>query len=294
MAEPTTLTKQALNRALLARQMLLSREGITPLPAIERLFGMQAQQPRPPFTGLWTRLEGFKRESLLELIHKRKVVRATMMRATIHLVSAKDYLAFRNSIQPALSGGMQTILKGRLSQADIEAVIAAGGRLFGEEPQTFGELRTALSKNFPEADERAMGYLIRTQIPLIMMPCDGDCGFGTDSKFALAAWWLGKAIHGEERTQDLILRYLAAFGPATVADAQAWSALPKLKPVFDALRSRLQVFRDERNRELFDVPNAPRPPENAPAPVRFLPAFDNIILAHWIALALLRMNIARA
>ena len=125
-----------------------------------------------------------------------------------------------------------------------------------------------------------MGYLIRTQIPLIMMPCDGDCGFGTDSKFALAAWWLGKAIDGEERTQDLILRYLAAFGPATVADAQAWSALPKLKPVFDALRSRLQVFRDERNRELFDVPNAPRPPEKAVAPVRFLPAFDNIILAH--------------
>ena len=150
MAEPTTLTKQALNRALLARQMLLSREGITPLPAIERLFGMQAQQPRPPFTGLWTRLERFRRESLLELIHKRKVVRATMMRATIHLVSAKDYLAFRNSIQPALSGGMQSILKGRLSQADIEAVIAAGGRLFGEEPQTFGELRTALLKNFPE------------------------------------------------------------------------------------------------------------------------------------------------
>ena len=80
--------------------------------------------------------------------------------------------------------------------------------------------------------------------------------------------------------QDLILRYLAAFGPATVADAQAWSALPKLKPVFDALRSRLQVFRDERNRELFDVPNAPRPREKAPPPVRFLPAFDNIILAH--------------
>jgi hypothetical protein len=110
-----------------------------------------------------------------------------------------------------------------------------------------------------------------------MAPDDSEYGFGPDAKFEA---WAGQPVPSNGNPQSLVLRYLAAFGPATAADAQTWSGFPKLKPVFDALRPKLRIFRDERNRELFDVPDAPRPPGEIPAPVRFLPAFDNLILSH--------------
>ena len=276
----SALTKKALNRALLARQMLLRKEELSPLRVVEQLLGLQAQQARPPFVGLWARLAKFSREDLLELIASRKIVRATAMRATLHLMSAKDYLQFRSSLQPALTAAMRSVMKSRKSEAEIDEIVAAAARCFAEQAQTFGDLRVALSQQFPDADERMMGYLARTQLPLVMVPEEAEFGFGTDSKFTLASGWLKKTVGTEERMEDLLLRYLATFGPATVADAQAWSGLPKLKPVFEALRPKLEVFRDERKRELFDVPGALLPPEDTPAPVRFLPGFDNVILAH--------------
>src|SRR5262245_29012442 len=132
-----------MNRALLARQMLLSRERIPIVRAIERLVGLQAQQPRPPFVGLWSRVEGFKRESLLSLVRDRKAVRATMMRGTLHLVSANDYVAFRSTLQPALTAGMRAILKNRMIGLDEEKVIAAAAKRFKQGPQTFDEARAA-------------------------------------------------------------------------------------------------------------------------------------------------------
>ncbi len=260
--------------------MLLRREVISPLDAVERLIGLQAQQARPPFVGLWTRLAGFERESLLDQIRKRKMVRVTTMRATLHLMSAKDYLQFRGSMQPALSAAMRSVVQSRKAAVDIEAIVAAAERCFAERPQTFSELRASLLQEFPDTDERAMGYLARTRLPLVMVPDDGEFGFGTDSKFAAASWYLKAPLQSEGHVEDLMLRYLAAFGPATVADAQSWSGLPKLKAVFDKMRPTLKTFRDERKRELFDVLKGPQPPEDTPAPVRFLPAFDNAILAH--------------
>jgi hypothetical protein len=279
-ATPITLTTRALNRALLARQMLLAREAISPVRAVEQLIGLQAQQPRPPFIGLWTRLAAFDRDALLQAIRNRKVVRVTMMRATLHLVSAKDYLRFRSSMQPALTAARESVLRSRASAVDMDAIVAEAERCFANAPQTFAELRANLAQKFPDVDERAMGYLARTHLPLVMVPEDQEYGYGADTKFASASWYLKAPLDTEDRTQDLMVRYLAAFGPATVADAQTWSGLPKLKPVFETLRPKLITFRDERKRELFDVPNAPRPGEDTAAPVRFLPGFDNVILSH--------------
>ena len=275
-----TLTPRALNRALLARQMLLAREKISPMAAIERLVGMQAQQPQPPFIGLWTRVEGFRREDLLRRLEDRGVVRATLMRATLHMMSARDYLALRTSLQPALSLAMHSILRDRLDGVNREAALAAARKCFEQRPQTFTELREALIGAFPKADERAMGYLVRTHLPLVVVPGEAEWGYGADAPFAGAEAWLGKPMKATESVQALVLRYLAAFGPATAADAQTWSGLPKLQEVFNSLRPKLQVFRDAKKRELFDLPGAPRPPEDASAAVRFLPGFDNLLLSH--------------
>jgi hypothetical protein len=167
----------------------------------------------------------------------------------------------------------------RNGPADQQAILNTAQRLFNERACTFAEIRDALSKEFPEVDERMMGYFARTSIPLVMAPDSSEFGFA-GSRFVAAESWLNRGVDAQLRIEDLVLRYLAAFGPASVTDAQTWSYLTKLAPVFEKLRHRLVVFRDERKRELFDLPKAPRPQEDTPVPVRFLPAFDNILLAH--------------
>ncbi|WP_422928704.1 winged helix DNA-binding domain-containing protein [Singulisphaera sp. PoT] len=275
-----TLSQKRLNRALLARQMLLEREDLPPLQVIERLVGMQAQQPQPPYVGLWTRLEGFTRPALSQLLHDRQVVRATTLRGTLHLMTAGDYLAFRGALQPGLSAGMRAILKERGEALDIPGLVAEARRHFDASPSTFTNLRAALVASFPDLDERAMGYAVRTHLPLVSVPDESAWGYRADTNFAVAEGWLGQAPSISERPHDLVLRYLAAFGPATAADVQTWSGLAGMKAVLEELRPQLQTFRDERNRELFDLPDAPLPPEDTPAPVRFLPGFDNVILSH--------------
>src|SRR5687768_4003177 len=147
-----TLSRRALNRALLARQMLLFREAIPAVAAVERLVGLQAQQARPPFVGLWSRIAGFEREELLSLIRRREVVRATLMRCTLHLMSRADYLAFRPALQPALTGAMRGILRERMNSFPLDAVLGEARRLYAERPRTFTELRTELVRAFPGAD----------------------------------------------------------------------------------------------------------------------------------------------
>lgn len=280
-----TLTTRQLNRALLARQMLLAREKATALEAVERLVGLQAQLARPPFGGLWTRLEGFRREDLLDLLRGRQVVRVTAMRGTLHLMTAADYVDLRCALQPGLSRGMQAILRDRTATFDLGAIQSAARAFFGGSPETFDAFRIHLKEKYPEGDERAMAYAVRTHLPLVQVPTEAAWGFPAAAAFALADEWLGKEIPGGEApahtlVRPLVRRYLAAFGPATPGDAQAWSGLSGLRPVFEELRSTLVTFRDERKRELFDLPEAPRPEEDTPAPVRFLPEFDNLVLGH--------------
>jgi hypothetical protein len=279
-SDETVLTTRALNRATLARQLLLARAPETPLRAIERLAGMQAQLPRPPFVGLWSRLERFRREDLTRLVLRRSALRATMMRGTLHLVSTRDYLRLRVAIQPALDRMGGSVLGARVRAFDLDAVVDEARAFFEEAPRTFEALRVHLARQHPGEDLRAMAYAIRLRLPLVLVPDDARWGHPGAANFAVAESWLGKPLATGTDLRPVVRRYLAAFGPATPADAQTWSGLGALKEVFEALRPELAVFQDERGRELFDLPDAPRPAEETPAPVRLLPEYDNLLLSH--------------
>lgn len=276
------LSLRALNRATLARQLLLERKKIALPKAIEQITGLQAQIPRPPFIGLWSRVDGFKREALLRLLQRREVVRATLMRGTIHLFTTRDYLAFRRTIQPALNAGIQSIAKNRPPGAETAALVAIGEESFGKGPQTFESFRAELERRKLKGDLRVCAGIVRMHVPLVMTPIDHPWGFTANSEFALASSWLGKAIPTGSSADALALRYLAAFGPATWNDFQTWSALPGpiCRAAFESLAPKLRAFQDERGRPLFDLPRAARPDEDAAAPVRLLPEYDNLLLAH--------------
>jgi len=274
------LSRAALNRALLARQMLLARVDATATEAVGRLVGLQAQQAQPPFVGLWTRLSGFRRDDLMRPIRERAIVRATFLRGTLHLVTADDFRAYRATLQPMLTAGMRAVLRGRAEALDVPALVGEARRVFRERPRTFTELRAALKDLFRSVDERAMGYAVRTHLPLAVVPDGSTWGYPPDPVFADAESWLGSPPSDESRPEALILRYLRAFGPAASSDVTAWSGLGGVLGLLDKLRPQLRVFRDARKRELFDLPDAPRPPGDTPSPVRFLAGFDNLILSH--------------
>jgi hypothetical protein len=275
------LTRLELNRATLARQMLLERADASPLKAVERLVGLQAQFAKAPFIALWSRLAGFRRADLARLFDDRKLVRATLMRATLHFMSAADYARFRMTLQPLLAAAVAG-LGDRAKGIDADRVIEASVKLFQRGPSDFEALREALAnkKEALEGDVRAMAYLVRTSVPLVQVPDGGAWSFAAGGTFALAESWLGGPVDPEARLADFALRYLKAFGPASVADAQTWSGLKSLKGTFDELRPKLTVFQDEGGRELFDIPDAPRPPADTPVPARFLPDFDGLLLGH--------------
>jgi len=278
MTARSTLSLRALNRATLARQLLLARERVPVLRAVERLAGLQAQLARPPFVGLWSRIEGFRREALGRLLERREAVRGTFFRHTIHLVSARDFAAFRATVQAALDRSSRSVLRG--VRADVAEVLAEARAFFVEEPRTFEALRAHLAERFPGDDPRQLAFAVRTWLPLVQVPSGGPWAFPAAAAFAVAESWLGEPLAAASAREALVLRYLAAFGPATAADAQTWSGVPDLRPAVEALRPRLRAFRDEDGRELLDLPRAPRPGEDAPAPVRFLPEYDNLMLGH--------------
>lgn len=274
------LTCRQLNRATLARQMLLAREEISAVEAVERLGGVQAQEAKPPFIGLWTRVAGFQREELHRALQERAVVRATLMRATLHLMSAGDFVAFRPALQPVMAQALR-VLGARGEGLDLDQVLPVARGLLGERPLTFEELRPLLVEAFPQVNDRALGYAVRTHLPLVMVPTQDRWGFPAAAQFTLAESWLDAPLSDDPgATEALVLRYLAAFGPVTATDVQTWSGLQGMKRVLDGLRPNLSVFKDERGRELFDLPDAPRPHADTPAPPRFLPEFDNLVLSH--------------
>lgn len=265
------LSLRALNRATLARQLLIARTKITPAKAVAQLAGMQAQVPKPPFLGLWSRIEGFASEDLRKALARGEIVRGTLMRGTLHLATKKDFAVWRPALQPVLTAGQRAIVKE--NPIDVEKVIAEARAFFAGKPRTFEEVREHLMTRFPGSNDRLLGYTARMHVPLVMVPDDSPWSYPPNSAFALAET-------AEAALQDLALRYLGAFGPATPADFQAWSGLRGAAALFDELRPKLQTLRDERKRELFDLPGAAHPEEDTSAPVRFLPEFDNLLLAH--------------
>ena len=248
------------------------------------LVGMQAQLPNAPYVALWSRLEAFDHRELGELVAERRAVRVSLMRGTIHLVTARDCLALRPVLQPALERDVfpNSTYGGHRGWPDwtCEALLAAGRELVAERPLTNAQLRDALAGLWPDRDPAALAYAVRGLLPMVHVPPRGIWQRSGPIALTTVEAWLGRPVDASTTPDPMLLRYLAAYGPASVADAQAWSRLTGLREVFERLRGRLATFRDERGRELFDLPDAPRPDAETPAPPRFLPEYDNVLLAH--------------
>jgi hypothetical protein len=274
------LGRRALNRALLARQMLLDRAPLSALETIEHLIGLQAQSPSPPYFGLWSRLQDFRTDELADLLTSRRAVRIAMMRGTVHLVSASDCLALRAWMQPSLDRALRTTWGTALAGLDPAAVAAAARDLLEERPRPVGELGALLQERWPECEPSVLVQAVRHLLPLVQVPPRGIWGASGPTTYATAQQWLGRSAAPQPSPSAVVRRYLAAFGPATVKDIQAWSGLTRLRTVAEELRPQLLTFRDSDGNELLDVPEAPRPAPGTPAPVRFLAPYDNLLLGH--------------
>jgi Winged helix DNA-binding domain len=275
------LLPRALNRALLQRQLLLRRAQIPVSEAIERLLGLQAQAPMPPYFGLWSRLEGFDPHELGHLLEDREAVRLTLMRGTVHLVTVRDALLLRPLVQRVIERGHNGAFGRRMGGADPAELATAATELLGEAPLTARELGKRLVEERGIGDDvEAIGYAARVYAPLVQVPPRGVWGAGGQARYATLEAWTGRELEPEPSIDAVVLRYLGAFGPASVMDMQHWSGLTRMKTVFERLRPRLVTFRDDRGKELFDLPDAPRPGPEAPAPVRLLGEYDNVLLGH--------------
>ncbi|MGH9247153.1 MAG: winged helix DNA-binding domain-containing protein [Acidimicrobiales bacterium] len=274
------LSRRALNRATLARQMLLRRQQLAVVDAIERLAGLQSQTVHSWYVGLWTRLADLRPEPVAQLLATRQVVRIALMRSTIHLVTARDCLAWRRLVEPVIARSMKGNFGRHLVGLDMDKLVAAGRALVEEQPLTFSELGRRLAERWPDRDAAAMAQAIRARVPLVQVPPRGLWGVSGLAAHTSAEAWLGRPVDPAPSVDEFVMRYLAAFGPASVRDMQTWSGLTRLGEVAERLPPRLATFRDEQGRELFDLPDAPRPDPETPAPVRFLYDFDNLLLSH--------------
>ncbi|MFJ4537149.1 winged helix DNA-binding domain-containing protein [Streptomyces tibetensis] len=284
----TVLDARALNRATLARQLLLERADLPVLDAVAHLCGLQAQEPQEPFPGLWSRLRAFDPAELSALLTGRRVVRTHLMRRTVHLVTADDVVAWRSRHDAMLRQRVLGVYRRELAGTDPVELEAAGREVMADgEPRSMPDLARAVADRRPGAQPRPLGeMLVAALLPTVQVPPRGLWRTRGGARYALVSSWLGRDIDPPSPDvtdpvgQTLVRRYLAAFGPAASADLRAWCGLAGLPAAVSALREELVAFRDERGRELLDLPDAPRPGPDTPAPVRFLPAFDNAILGY--------------
>jgi hypothetical protein len=289
MSATEVLTSRDLNRALLARQLLARQLLLDPVSSpgvietVEHLVGLQAQAPFPPYYGLWSRIDGFRPDDLATLINDHRVVRIALMRGTIHLVSARDCLPLRQLVQPVLDRAFRANHGKRLVNVDLAALAARGRELVEAEPMTFAELGQALAKRWPDSPPADLAQGVHALVPLVQVPPRAIWGQSGLARHTSAEAWLGAgagAGAGSGSLAELVTRYLAAFGPASVQDIQFWSGLTGLRAVVSELRPSLVTFRDSSGAELFDLPDAPRPPGGIPVPVRLVAEFDNLVHSH--------------
>jgi Winged helix DNA-binding domain len=273
------LSDRALNRATLARQLLLDRVDRPALDVVRHLVGMQGQDAELPYIGLWNRIPAFRHDDLSRLLHAREVVRGTLFRGTQHLLAADDYVWVRPLLQPMLDNRQRGWFGRHLAGVEPVALADEGRSLLADRTLNRPQLGRALAERWPDREPEWLARSIQALLPVLHPPPDGLWGRRGATPFALAETYLGRPLT-ERPIKELILRYLAAFGPASVRDMQAWSGMTRLRPAFEDLRPRLCLFRSEAGVELFDLPDAPRPGPDVPAPVRFLPQFDNVLYGH--------------
>jgi hypothetical protein len=269
------LTERELNRALLARQLLLERADLSIPRALERVGGIQAQYAPSTYIGLWSRLAGFERGDLTKALERRSVVQGTLMRVTIHLVSARDYPLLAEAVRERRRKGWLQAHRGRVDARDVAAAARRASSLLADGPRRRGELVEALGVD--SATWNGVGIWI----DLVRAPPSGTWEQRRADLYAAAEDWLGPSEATPEQGLELLVRrYLGGFGPASIKDLSSWAGLPAamLAPVVERLK--LRRFRDESGGELFDLPRAPLPDPDIPAPARFLPTWDATLLAH--------------
>jgi hypothetical protein len=278
-----TLSLRALNRATLDRQLLLRRSATTPRQAIGHLTGLQAQAPLAPYVGLWTRLAGFRPDQLEDLLTERAVVRAHLMRNTVHLLTAADFVSFRPLVQPLMERALAGNFGRNLAGVDLAELTEAAAALLGRSALTRAQLARRLAPRWPDHDPASLAYAATHLLPLVQVPPRGLWGENGQAAFLLATTWLdGLDVTPPDparAAEQMVLRYLAAYGPAGVPDIQAWSGLSRLREVTERLGGRLRAFSGPDGGSLLDLPDAPRPGPDVPAPPRFLPEYDNLLLS---------------
>jgi hypothetical protein len=277
VTEPVLSTRQ-LNRALLARQLLLERSSL-PIPAaLEQVAGLQAQYAPSPYIGLWSRLRDFRRDQLTAALEERRAVQATLMRVTIHVVSAADYPPFTEAVRSARQDSWSRAWRRELEGVDIETAAALVAERLAAGPARQAELTGLLADNgFPKAAWSGVGLWV----DMVRVPPSGTWERRRADLYGLASDWLGPwRVEEADAVEHLVRRYLAGFGPASLGDLGSWAGLPltRLRPVLERVGTRR--FRDEQGGELFDLDDAPLPDPGTPAPVRFLSTWDANLLVH--------------
>lgn len=275
----TVLGQRALNRALLGRQHLLTRARMSAEAMIGHLVGMQAQAPLAAYVGLWSRIGEFDPAELASLTTERKVVRATLMRGTVHLAVSGDALSFRPLVDRAVASGFKGSFARQLAGIDLGLVAKAGQELLAERPRTRKELQELLGARWPDWDASAMAYAVSALVPNVQVTPRGVWGSTGPATLTTMEAWLGRPVDPSPSIDSVVRRYLVAFGPASVADVQAWSGLTRLREVVERLDG-LRTFRGESGTVLYDVEDGVLVDEETPAPVRFLPEYDNVLLSH--------------
>jgi hypothetical protein len=278
---PHHLDRRQLNRALLARQLLVERASLPPVDVVERLVGLQSQAPLAHYVGLWSRIKAFDPTPVGAAVVDGSLVRTHAMRGTIHLLSRRDAMGLRALMAPMLATRFgSTALAKSLNGLDVDDVSRVARSVAADVPLSRLELGRRLAERFPGYPEESLAYAAVFHEPMVQTPPRGVWGKRETPKWQTFNGFLGAGAVGSVSVDDVVLRYLAAFGPASVADIRYWSGLSGLSEVVSRLRGQLRVFIDENGRELFDVPEAPLSSGDLPAPVRFLPEYDNVLLSH--------------
>ncbi|MFI2302538.1 winged helix DNA-binding domain-containing protein [Actinacidiphila glaucinigra] len=280
--EGAVLDHRTLNRSLLARQPLLGREPTGAAEMVERLVGLQAQEPQDPYVALWSRIEDFAPQELSGMLADRRAVRMSLLRWTVHLVTARDCMALRPVVQDVLERRLLGQFRRQLAGLDLAEVAGAGRALLEDGPLSPSRLGDALRERWPERERLPLALAVTARVPTVQPPPRGLWRTSGAALQTPADRWLGRDFDPADGSAPdaAVLRYLAAFGPASAGDVAVWSGLTGLRAVMDRLRPGLRVYRDEKGTALYDVPGAPFPGPGTPAPPRFLPQYDNIALSH--------------